>query len=405
MTFLEDPFLGDKDMTMVSLIRCSRYEPAALAQTFERSLSNIGFDKVRFNGATVAVKPNLLTVAGDDSGIITHPEFFRAAVRMVKDNGGTPVLVESPAVHSLARVIKKTGYRAVVREEEVEIADPADVQPLHFEGAKRFKHIEISKTYFDADLILCLPKFKTHGITYITGAVKLLFGAMAGMEKSKMHLRLPDHGDFADFLLDLYGAMTRGFTPPKPVIHLMDAIGVLEGEGPGQGGRPKWLNAVIAGTDGIAVDWAAVRVAGLDVNRAPTLVRGFERGYGAASPDDIGIVGEAIDTLQVHDFVPATGNSLFANAFRWPLNTRTFKNLFVERPVPDPDLCTGCGQCIKICPAGAIAPPKKAKSVPDYDYGTCIRCYCCLEICPEGALRKHPGRLQWALEWIGAGKK
>jgi uncharacterized protein (DUF362 family)/Pyruvate/2-oxoacid:ferredoxin oxidoreductase delta subunit len=385
------------DMTAVSLTRCTGYEPHVLMQVFEQSLSDIGFDKKRFKGATVAVKPNLLTVAADDSGIITHPEFFRAAVKLVKDNGGTPVLVESPAVHSLDRVIKKTGYDAVVREEEVEVADPADLQTLHFEDAKKFKHIEISRAYFDADILLCLPKFKTHGITYITGAVKLLFGAMAGMEKSKMHLRLPDHRDFAEFLLDLYGAMTCGFAHPKPVIHIMDAIVAMEGEGPGQGGRPRQLNAVIAGLDGIAVDWAASQIAGIDITKVPTIVRGFERGYGAASPEEIRIIGQAIDKFQVNDFVPATGNSLFANAFRWPLNTRTFKNLFVERPVPDPQLCTGCGQCIKICPAGAISLPKKAKSVPEYDYGICIRCYCCLEICPEGALGKKPGRLQWML--------
>jgi ferredoxin len=149
--------------------------------------------------------------------------------------------------------------------------------------------------------------------------------------------------------------------------------------------------------DAIAVDWAASQIAGIDITKVPTIVRGFERGYGAASPEEIRIIGQAIDKFQVNDFVPATGNSLFANAFRWPLNTRTFKNLFVERPVPDPQLCTGCGQCIKICPAGAISLPKKAKSVPEYDYGICIRCYCCLEICPEGALGKKPGRLQWML--------
>lgn len=388
-------------MTIVSLARCENYDKDELRQVIEKSLANIGFDKSRFNGARVAVKPNLLTVAADDSGIITHPEFFRAVVRMVKDNGGIPLLVESPAVHSLARVIKKTGYDAVVQKEAISVADPSEVQTLHFKGAHRFKHIDISKAYFDADIILCLPKFKTHGITYITGAVKLLFGAMPGMEKSKMHLRLPDHGDFAEFLLDLYGAMTFGFDPPKPVVHLMDAILALEGEGPGQGGRPRHLNAVIAGMDGIAVDWTAARLAGLDIALAPTIVGGFERGYGAGLPEEIRIVGELMENLQIHDFVPATGNSLFANAFRWPLNTRTFKNLFVERPVPDPGICTGCGQCIKICPAGAIGQPKKSKSVPEYDYGICIRCYCCLEICPEGALHKKPGRLQWLLEIVG----
>ncbi|MBS3808806.1 MAG: DUF362 domain-containing protein [Desulfobacterales bacterium] len=387
-------------MSVVSLVRCGSYDSAELEGAVEKSLEKAGFAKECFAGARVAVKPNLLTVAKDDSAIITHPEFFRAAVRIIRAGGGTPVLVESPAVHSLQRVIKKTGYASVMEEERIEAADPARVKTLHFESAHRFKYIDISSAYFDADMIVGLPKFKTHGITYITGAVKLMFGAMPGMEKSKMHLRLPGHEDFADFLLDLYGAMTFGFDPPKPVLHIMDAIAVLEGEGPGQGGSPRQMNAVLAGKNGIAVDCAATCLAGLDIEKVSTIVKGFERGYGISSPSDLETVGEPVENLQMSDFVPASGDSIFSNAFRWPFNTRTFKNLFVERPVPRPELCTLCYQCRKICPAGAISKAVKGKNIPEYDYGACIRCYCCLEICPEGAIGKKPGRLQWLLGFL-----
>ncbi|MCF8039488.1 MAG: DUF362 domain-containing protein [Desulfohalobiaceae bacterium] len=384
-------------MTKVSLARCATYDADELTEIIERCLFQIGFSVERFQGARVVVKPNLLTVAQADKAVITHPEFFRAVVRIVKTHGGTPVLVDSPAIHSLERVIKKTGYAAVIDEERVEVADPTAVRTLHFEGAKRFKHIDISKAYFDADMILGLPKFKTHGITYITGAVKLLFGAVPGMEKSKMHLRLPDHTEFADFLLDLYGAMINAFDPPKPMLHIMDAILALEGEGPGQGGSPRHMNVVLAGQDAIAVDYMANRLAGLDVQQAATVVHGFQRGYGAASPEEIQTAGESMTDLQISNFVPASGSSLFSNIFRWPLNTRTFKNLFVERPVPIPETCSLCYQCQKICPAGAINRAKNGESVPQYDYDKCIRCYCCLEICPEGAIGKKQGRLQWML--------
>ncbi|MFW6080517.1 MAG: DUF362 domain-containing protein [Desulfosalsimonas sp.] len=388
-------------MPVVSLVKCLGYEKDMIREAIEKSLFLAGFSETDFRGARVAVKPNLLTIADDESGIITHPEFFRAAVRIIKNNGGTPLLVESPAIHSLQKVIKKTGYGRVIEEEGVLVTDPADVQTIHFKGARRFKHIDIARTFFDADMILCLPKFKTHGITYITGAVKLLLGAMAGMEKSKMHLRLPGHADFADFLLDLYGAIYFGFDPPKPVVHVMDAVCALEGEGPGRGGRPRQLNAVLAGRDGIALDWAATRLAGLNTGKVPTIVRGFERGWGAAAPYEISIAGEPLENLQVTGFAPATGASMFAASVRWPFNTPGFKNLFVERPVPRRELCTACLQCMKICPAGAITRSENKKDIPAYDYAECIRCYCCLEICPEGAIEKKPGRLQWMLKVVG----
>ncbi len=386
--------------TPVSVSQCVTYGQDAVCRAIEKCLSDIGFAPDRFCGARVAVKPNLLTVAKDDQAVITHPEFFRAVVRLVRRYGGTPVLVESPAVFSLQRVIKKTGYAAVVEGENVEVADPSRARTLHFERGARFKHIDISEAYFDADMILCMPKLKTHGITYITGAVKLLLGAMPGMEKSKMHLRLPVHADFADFLLDLYGAMVFGFDQPKPMLHIMDAIVALEGEGPGRAGRPRQVGAVLAGTDAIAVDYAATRLVGLDIEKVPTIVNGFKRGYGVGGPEDIRVVGQSVEELQVRDFVPAAGDSVFAGSDRWPLNTRTFRDLFVERPVPDKNACTLCYQCKKICPAGAIGSAKEGRSVPEYDYGACIRCYCCLEICPEGAISKKPGRLQWLLGFL-----
>jgi len=384
-------------MTPVSLLRCNTYENDILKEQIRQSFKNIGFNVKTFKKARVVVKPNLLMPAKEEKAIVTHSEFFRAIVQIVKENGGTPVLVESPAIHSLERVIKKTNYARVLEDEGIEIANPTITKTLNYDGAKKFKHIDISAAYFDADIILNLPKFKTHGITYMTGAVKLLFGAIPGIEKSKMHLRAPDHNDFAEFLLDLYGAMTYGMTPSKTIVHVMDAICVQEGEGPGPAGKPKWLNAILAGENGIGVDYVATMVAGLEVNKALTVVNGFERDYGVSSKDDIKIIGDKINDVCVDDFVPATKSSIFSNIFRWPFNTPTFKNLFLDRPIPKEERCTLCYQCKKICASGAISASTGKKKVPEYDYNKCIRCYCCLEICPEAAIEKGRGRFQWVL--------
>lgn len=382
-------------MAVVSLLPCTQYDNRLLHDTILQSLANIGFDVNRFHNARVVIKPNLLMPAKDEKAIITHSEFFRATAQIVRENGGIPVLLESPAIHSLVRTIKKTSYAEVIESEGIEVADPARTKRLHYEKAHHFRHIDISEGYFDADIILALPKFKTHGITYITGAVKLLFGAVYGIEKSKMHLRTPTPEALSEFLLDLYGAMTYGFSPPKPIIHLMDAICALEGDGPGASGTPKWLHAVLASENGIAMDYVAAMVAGADINKALTVVNGFKRRYGVSSPDDISVVGASIDDLKANDFRPATGSSFFSSIGRWPLNTSTIKNLLLDRPVPQAKRCTLCYQCKKICASGAISESTGPQKIPDYDYHVCIRCYCCLEICPEAAIVKKQGRLQW----------
>lgn len=384
-------------MPKVSLLRCTEYRNPLLKDTIRQSLSNIGFDASILKKARVVVKPNLLMPSKDEKAIITHSEFFRAVVQIVKENGGVPVLLESPAVHSLERTIKKTNYARVVDSEKIEVANPVKTRTLHFDAAKKFKHIDIAEGYFDADIILSLPKFKTHGITYITGGVKLLFGAIPGVEKSKMHLRAPTPEMFSEFLLDLYGAMTYGFSPSKPIIHLMDAICCQEGEGPGPAGKPKWLNAVLASENGIAIDYVASKIAGLEVKKALTVIDGFKRNYGLAAPEEIEVVGASMEEMRVDNFEAATGGSIFSNMFRWPFNTPTFKNLFLDHPAPSEEKCTLCYQCKKICASGAIKESTGKIKIPDYDYNICIRCYCCLEICPEAAIRKERGVLQWVL--------
>jgi len=79
------------------------------------------------------------------------------------------------------------------------------------------------------------------------------------------------------------------------------------------------------------------------------------------------------------------------------LNTKTLKNLLIEKPVPSRERCSLCYQCKAICPGGAIGASEGESGVPFYDYDRCIRCYCCMEICPEAAIGLRRGKLQWLL--------
>lgn len=383
-------------MTRVSLIKCDGYDSQKIKTALEESLVNIGFDTDQLKNSRVAVNPNLLMPSSPDKAIITHPEFFRAAIQLIKQYRGRPVLIESPAFHSLERTIRKTGYQEIVNAEGVEVAEPGETRTLHYEQGESFKSMDISSAFFEADLIVNLPKFKTHGLTYVTGAVKNLFGAIPGLQKSKMHVKLPNAEDFSAFLLDLYGALVYGFEPPRTVLTLMDAIVCQEGEGPGTSGTPKKMGAVIAGLDAVAVDWAAVTVAGLDVEKAYTVRQGFLRGFGVSSPGEIEMVGHRPADLAVTPFEASRG-TFMSNMVRWPVTSRWFRNWFIDRPVPRATHCTLCLQCHKICPAGAIRKPSSADPTPIYDYNKCIRCYCCMEICPEAAIVKKNGRLQWMM--------
>ncbi|MDI6797642.1 MAG: DUF362 domain-containing protein [Desulfatibacillaceae bacterium] len=383
-------------MAQVSLQKCDSYDPERLYKLICSSLAGIGFDVKDFSGKTVLIKPNLLVGVGPERAVTTHHEFFRAAARVVAENKGRAVVCESPAITSLSKALKKTGMAAVVEEFGLEMADENDSAVLLHEGQNQFKRFEISHAAFDADIILNLPKLKTHGITYMTGAVKNLFGLIPGLQKSRWHMKAPTPESFADFLLDFNEALHTAFEKPKTFIHLMDAVVGMEGEGPGPSGTPRHIGAILAGKDAVAVDWVAVKLLGLPIEKVRTITEGFARACFVSSQEEIEIVGQSPESFGIKDFKPSK-NTFFSNMWRGPLATRTVRNLFTEKPVPQDEKCVLCYQCLKICPAHAIDKNQGKAKTPSFDHKKCIRCYCCAEICPEAAISLKKGSLQWLL--------
>ena len=381
-------------MTKVALLKCDDYDENLLIQTIKDGLNKIEFNFAQFRNARVGLKPNLLTAAKPEKAVTTHYSFFKAVARIVIEHGGTPVLTECHGYGSFVAVLKSTGYADVVRELGMEVGKMDEIAQLHYPQAKLIKKIEISKVFFDLDMIINLPKFKTHGFTYISGAVKNLFGTIPGLRKAGMHMRFPDPVNFSEWLLDLNGALINCFDKPKKIIHIMDAIIGMEGEGPGASGTPKKIGAIIIGSDPVAVDYVAASVARLDYKKCPTIELGFQRDFAVSAPEDISVIGQTIEALRVKNY-QTTKSSLSSHILRGWLVGPTAKNLFLEKPIPGAEKCTLCYKCKAVCPAQAIADARQNKKVPEYDYRKCIRCYCCIEFCPEAAIALKKGKLQW----------
>ncbi|MBN1363745.1 MAG: DUF362 domain-containing protein [Syntrophaceae bacterium] len=381
-------------MAIVSLQKCGQYDNKIIKEKILTGLEQIGFSLAELKNKRVCLKPNLLMPVNPERAVTTHPEVFRAVAQIVRDYTDNIVLIESPNFFPLKPTIKKAGLAGIVDDLKIEVADIKVTETLKFPAANRYKSIEISQAFFDVDYIINMPKLKTHGFTYYTGAVKNLFGTMPGLSKSRMHMTAPSPMEFSEFLLDLYGGLLNGFEKPKKLIHVMDAVVGLEGDGPGPTGKPKKIGAIIVGDDAVALDYVAVNLVGLNVKKVLTITQGFKRGYGVKSPDEIKVIGESLEDMRINDFVPP--KSVLSGGIIWPLTSPTVKNLFVPKPVPRADSCTLCYNCMKICPAGAITEADGDK-VPRYNYRKCIRCYCCLETCPEAAIDLKKGPLRWLM--------
>ncbi len=190
----------------VSIVKCQNYDESLVLSGLRRSIDLIGgIGNFVKKGNRVLLKPNLLYGKSPEKAVTTHPSILRGMIQIVREAGGIPSIGDSPAVGSLTKTAEKAGIKAVADEMKCPLVefDKPVLPPKG--GGKIFKQLEIDQTVLEADVIINLPKFKTHSLTLLTLGVKNLFGCVPGPRKALWHLKAgEDRKTFAQILLDIY---------------------------------------------------------------------------------------------------------------------------------------------------------------------------------------------------------
>jgi uncharacterized protein (DUF362 family)/Pyruvate/2-oxoacid:ferredoxin oxidoreductase delta subunit len=367
----------------VSIIKCQNYDEDKVLRALRQSLDLIGGIQAFVNkGSRVLLKPNLLYGKSPEKAVTTHPSILRGMIQIVREAGGVPFIGDSPSVGSLMKTAEKAGIKAVADEIKcplVEFNKPI-LPPKR--GGKIFKQLEIDQTVLEADVVINLPKFKTHSLTLLTLGVKNLFGCIPGPRKALWHLKAgEDRKTFAQILVDVYQII-------HPSLTILDGIVGMEGNGPNSG-RPIQLGLILASGDPLSLDQIVCDLLGISRESLLTNRVAFEQGLGK---DGIEVVGEKVEDVRIPHFQFPT-----LSQPDWNLPgflRKALKNALTSKPVIEEEVCDACDRCAEICPPKALA--RKGKDLI-FDYEQCIRCFCCLEVCPEGAISIKPG---WALRLI-----
>ena len=368
----------------VSIVKCDTYDPAVVQSAVRKSVDLLGgiagFVKPK---SRVLVKPNLLMSKGPESAITTHPEVVRAVIRLLKEIGCSVIVGDGPSVwgkyiENVEAVYESTGIGRICAEEKVQLAK--------FEKRRWHGKFPMTTVLDEVDCLVSVPKFKTHDLTLLTGAVKNLFGLVSGTFKTELHKQYYDKEEFSRILVDIY-------EQARPALTVVDGILALEGDGPATSGIPRKTGLLVAGRDCVALDSVLALIMGVEPEDVLSTKEAARRGLGEARREHITVVGERLDAAIGKPFVLPT-TSL---ATSWKKNlpkpvVELARRLIRYYPYTVHANCIKCGACVDACPKKVISFDKNRRIV--FDYKGCIACFCCQEACPASGSQLLAGLLK-----------
>ena len=375
--------------TDVSITRCENYESDKVISALREAMELCPPPDVR--GKKVLLKPNILWDSPPELAITTHPEIVRAAAILFRELGARVYVGDSSGVEAGSKGKDACGIRAAAESEAAEWVDFSAVKKtLRVPRGRKSRKFTVSGIVDAVDLIVSLPKMKTHTLMYYTGALKNLFGLVPGTLKAPYHARFPGRESFAGVMVDLNVGLGAGYA-------LMDGVIGLEGAGPGKGGKPRRIGCVMASRNLLAMDIIASSMMGYNPMDLPMNRDALQRGIWLNSIDDIVLKGVSPKEVAPASFHTVPVSSKRSGLLEYVLTNFSMNRRFRRRPLPEfsDETCIKCGKCIDICPAGALSFSGTGGSKRiELDTRTCVRCYCCHEICPVGAITvwEHPPR-------------
>jgi uncharacterized protein (DUF362 family) len=245
--------------------------------------------RVPLAGRRVVLKPNLVEYHRDKV-INTHPHVVAAVIELCRREGAAEVLVAEGPGHcrNAEHLVSASGLGDVLRHYKVPFVDLNHDEPVRRLNLGRLtglSHLHLAQTIAAADVVISLPKLKTHHWAVATLSLKNLFGTLPGIcygwPKNVLHW----HG-IDSSIVDI--ALTR-----TPDLAVVDGVLGMEGDGP-LNGTPVPSGVLVMGTDLVAVDATCCRLMRLDPERVGYLVLAARKRLGLLAEAHIRQLGETV---------------------------------------------------------------------------------------------------------------
>ncbi|MDP6444584.1 MAG: DUF362 domain-containing protein [Pirellulaceae bacterium] len=228
---------------------------ADLQRVIEDGLRATGIQPSALRKKRVLLKPNLVEPTRDAPQITTHPAVVQAAAAVFSRWGAAVQVGEGPGhVRDSQLVLDESGMGEMLRGERIEFADLNYEETAWREnrgGASDLEGFHFPRSVLEADLVVSMPKMKTHHWVGVTCAMKNLYGVIPGIRygwpKNVLHF-----GGIPQTVYDINASL-------PPTIAIVDGIECMEGDGPIMGAM-KPMGVLLVGANATAVDATACRL-------------------------------------------------------------------------------------------------------------------------------------------------
>jgi len=196
----------------------------------------------------VFIKPNI--VSHEHYPTTTHPQTLRAVLEGL--SGLELVVGDGPAIDLLSsqKVLENHPLTEICREYGYEMLNLYDYEMKKFKTSRGYK-FKASTVPLECDLTISLPVAKEHFVCTFTGSLKNQFGLLSKLDRILMHSGIKN----------IHRGIAELNTLLKPGLIIMDMVEtLLEAQEQRHGGKPVKVGYMLAGTDPVAVDKAAIDI-------------------------------------------------------------------------------------------------------------------------------------------------
>lgn len=276
----------------VALVPCPGYDPETLLEALRAGWGSTRPPEVR--GKRVLIKPNMVDVS-PDRPIHTDARLIEALILHLGDLGAGEIVIAEGTSHNRDSeyLFRQSGYEALAKRRGARLVDLNydDIRPVKNANprATLLRELYLPETVLSADIIISVPKMKTHKLAGITLSLKNMFGVVPGMKYGWPKNTLHWNG-IPMSICEINGTLKTQYS-------IVDGVIGMEGHGPVMGTAKK-AGVLVMGENATAVDATAARVMGVDPGRVEYLALAHKIKLGSLSPEDIAVSGEGIERVR-----------------------------------------------------------------------------------------------------------